>query len=222
MLKASIEDQNASLVRQAIILEEIALIKSGIATASTTDATSTAAAGAAAQRQTGTLASNAALSEGKAIAEMTAASAMSFGSMVPLIIAGIGALYAAYSAYSSTKSALTERMDDGIIGSGYGSRVLLTPQGGIAFNNKDTIVAGTNLTKGNDIISSPEGSINLGGGNDPRLLEEIMKMNRNIENLASRPIDITTNIDGEPLINMKGNFPNEDALVSAKDSFKIS
>lgn len=222
LLKASIEDQNASLARQALILEEIALIKSGIATASTTDATSTAAAGAAAQRQTGTLASNAALSEGKAIAEMTAASAMSFGSMVPLIIAGIGALYAAYSAYSSTKSALTEKMDDGAIGPGYGSRVLLTPQGGIAFNNKDTIVAGTNLTKGNDIVSSPEGSINLGGNNDPRLLEEIMKMNRNIENLASRPIDITTNIDGEPLINMKGNFPNEDALVSAKDSFKVS
>ena len=147
-------------------------------------------------------------------AKSTAAVAGSAGLLLPVILGGIAAVASAMAVFSA--------MDDGVIGPGYGSRVLLTPQGGIAFNNKDTIVAGTNLTKGNDVISSPEGSISLGGGSDPRLLEEIMKMNRNIENLASRPVDITTNIDGEPLINIKGNFPNEDALVSAKDSFKIS
>lgn len=217
-LSASIREQNSLLQQQVGILTEIELVKSGIATASTTDATSTNAAGVAAKRQTATLTTNAAAAGAKATADVTSASALSVGAAAPFIIAGIGAIMAAASVYSMVKSS----MDDGVIGPGYGSRVLLTPQGGIAFNNKDTIVAGTNLTKGNDVISSPEGSISLGGGSDPRLLEEIMKMNRNIENLASRPIDITTNIDGEPLINMKGNFPNEDALVSAKDSFKIS
>jgi hypothetical protein len=147
-------------------------------------------------------------------AKSTAAIAGSAGLLIPVILGGIAAVSAGMAIFSA--------MDDGVIGPGYGSRVLLTPQGGIAFNNKDTIIAGTNLTKGNDVVSSPEGSISLGGGSDSRLLEEVMKMNRNIENLANRPIDITTNIDGEPLINMKGSYPNEDALVSAKDSFKIS
>lgn len=60
-------------------------------------------------------------------------------------------------------------------GGGYGSRVLFGPEGAISFNNKDTIVAGTDLfQKGNDVISPPvqkaddmallgKGDINLGG-----------------------------------------------------------
>jgi hypothetical protein len=49
-------------------------------------------------------------------------------------------------------------MSDGIVsgksgGSGYGDRVLYGPEGAISFNNKDTIVAGTNLNYGNDVIS---------------------------------------------------------------------
>jgi len=50
-------------------------------------------------------------------------------------------------------------MNDGIVspksgGGGYGDRVLYGPEGAIAFNNKDTIVAGTDLfSKGDDVIS---------------------------------------------------------------------
>ena len=50
-------------------------------------------------------------------------------------------------------------MNDGIVspksgGGGYGNRVLYGPEGAIAFNNKDTIVAGTDLfSKGDDVIS---------------------------------------------------------------------
>lgn len=59
-------------------------------------------------------------------------------------------------------------------GSGYGSRTLFGPEGAIALNNKDTIIAGTDLfQKGNDVISPPvqkaddmallgKGDINLG------------------------------------------------------------
>ena len=54
------------------------------------------------------------------------------------IIAGVATTALLGSlAYAST-------MDDGII-PGYGKRVLSTPEGKIAFNDKDTIVAGTNL-----------------------------------------------------------------------------
>ena len=42
---------------------------------------------------------------------------------------------------------------------GYGKRVLSTPEGSIALNDKDTVVAGTNLQQGDDVISSPAGSI---------------------------------------------------------------
>jgi hypothetical protein len=43
------------------------------------------------------------------------------------------------------------------------------PEGAISFNNKDTIVAGTNLF-GDDVMSGPKDSINTGGG---ALLQEM-------------------------------------------------
>ena len=59
-------------------------------------------------------------------------------------------------------------MNDGVIsptsgGSGYGDRVLYGPEGAISLNNKDTIVAGTNLF-GNDVASGPEAPRAAGGG----------------------------------------------------------
>jgi hypothetical protein len=48
--------------------------------------------------------------------------------------------------------------------SDYGSRTLITPQGSYALSNQDTVIAGTNLFRGNDVYSGPKGAINLGGG----------------------------------------------------------
>ena len=48
--------------------------------------------------------------------------------------------------------------------SGYGERTLITPKGSYALNNQDTVIAGTNLFRGNDVYSGPKGAINLGGG----------------------------------------------------------
>lgn len=59
-------------------------------------------------------------------------------------IAGILALTAIVAAITGAFS----KADDAI-SPGYGQRVLLSPEGSIAFNNKDTIVAGTNLGRGN-------------------------------------------------------------------------
>ena len=56
---------------------------------------------------------------------------------IPYAIAGTTALIGGI--------ALATSMDDGIIPAGYGKRVLSTPEGKIAFNDRDTIVAGTNL-----------------------------------------------------------------------------
>jgi hypothetical protein len=45
--------------------------------------------------------------------------------------------------------------------SGYGDRTLITPNGSYALNNNDTVIAGTNLFRGNDVYSGPKDSINL-------------------------------------------------------------
>ena len=48
--------------------------------------------------------------------------------------------------------------------SDFGSRTLITPNGSYALSNQDTVIAGTNLFRGNDVYSGPKGAINLGGG----------------------------------------------------------
>ena len=63
-------------------------------------------------------------------------------------------------------------MSPGDGSSGYGKRTLLGPEGAIQLNNKDTVIAGTNLFRANDIISKaddiasfPKGALNMGGNN---------------------------------------------------------
>jgi hypothetical protein len=74
---------------------------------------------------------------------------------------------------------------------GYGARTLTTPTGTVALNNNDTVIAGTNLFKGDDVMSFPKGKLNLGGGNNGKL-----------EELMSTLIDVTkstkigVNLDG--------------------------
>jgi len=64
---------------------------------------------------------------------------------------------------------------------GYGARTLITPTGAVALNNNDTVIAGTNLFKGNDVTSYPEGALNLGGNNS------------RIENLLEKLIGVSSN-----------------------------
>jgi hypothetical protein len=59
--------------------------------------------------------------------------------------------------YGGKSNTSTKKADD--MFSGYGNRVLLHPEGAIALNNKDTVIAGTNLFRGDDVVSGPEGSV---------------------------------------------------------------
>jgi hypothetical protein len=57
-------------------------------------------------------------------------------------------------------------MSPGTGGSGYGSRTLFGPEGAIALNNKDTVIAGTNLFdskpgKADDMMSAPKGALQV-------------------------------------------------------------
>ena len=87
------------------------------------------------------------------IASITTASALTVGIGLVAITAGIAAGAAAMYAL----------MDDGAsFPAGYGSRVLSSPEGTFALNNKDTVVAGTNLfQKADDVELSGEGELSV-------------------------------------------------------------
>ena len=53
-------------------------------------------------------------------------------------------------------------MSPGTGGGGYGSRTLFGPEGAIQLNNKDTVIAGTNLfDKADDMMSAPKGALQV-------------------------------------------------------------
>jgi len=118
-----------------------------------------------------------ALQTAQAGAAVTASSAVTFGLGAIAILAAVGTVMAGVAGYL---------MDDGVIPggkSGYGDRVLLGPEGAISFNNKDTIVAGTNLFA-DDMAMAPEGSINMDAGNN-KMIEKMDKLIEKTEQLIS-------------------------------------
>ena len=84
---------------------------------------------------------------------------------IPLGI-GIPIGLAAVAGIAALAKGLFSQGDDilspGQNSSGYGNRVLLGPEGAISLNNKDTVIAGTNLFRGDDVVSSPAGSVGMG------------------------------------------------------------
>jgi hypothetical protein len=77
---------------------------------------------------------------------------------------------------------------------GYGARTLITPEGPIALNNNDTVIAGTNLFKGDDVISMGKGSLTLGSDISP-LVEAINSVKASIDKLYAK--DTTISMDGK-------------------------
>ena len=86
-----------------------------------------------------------------------------FGLGIPLAIAAIAGMAALVYKLSSKKA------DDAIFeGGGYGKRALLEEGSVTLFNNKDTIIAGTNLQKANDFRSSPDSGENTATPVEPQ------------------------------------------------------
>lgn len=114
---------------------------------------------------------------GIAAASLTANAAATFGVGAAIALAAAGA------AYVGLKAMTAEAADDMISSpSGYGSRTLIGPEGAIALNDKDTVIAGTNLfpeDKTNS-PSSPSISMNL----EP-LIQEMQGLKDGIERLIS-------------------------------------
>ena len=116
-----------------------------------------------------------------AIAAVTSASAATLGIGAIAIAAGIAGVVAAMASAKSSINA-DDMISPGSNSSGYGSRTLFGPEGAIALNNKDTVIAGTNLfPKGNDIISSPAGAIQMPDNSEAK------KTNALLEALINKP-----------------------------------
>jgi len=151
-----------------------------------------------------------------AASKVAGAEASTLGAATGPILAGIAAVMAVVGGLIM--------MNDGIIGpsnkSGFGDRVLLGKEGAISFNNKDTIVAGTDLFA-NDAIMEPgkpvktagTGEVQTGGGDMSSMIEAITA-------LANRPVDI--GIDGTKVIEATtGENPKVDGDEMAKNSYKV-
>lgn len=74
-------------------------------------------------------------------------------------------------------------ISDGVIPPGYGDRKLVTSGGTYALNNQDTVIAGTNLFRANDIMSKaddvmsyPKGALSLGGGDNSGVIAAIKEL----------------------------------------------
>jgi hypothetical protein len=115
-------------------------------------------------------------------------------------------------------------------GSGYGKRTLFGPEGAIQLNNKDTVIAGTDLfgsksSKGDDVMSAPQGGIKLtggggGGGDMAAVVNAISQLRADLNALANRPINVS--IDGTKVIEATtGANPNADGDAMRKNSYKV-
>ena len=114
-------------------------------------------------------------------------------STIPVVGVGLGAAAAAAITAAGFGLLNSQKADDMV---GYGARTLITPQGSVALNNNDTVIAGTNLFRGDDVISYPKNALSLGGGKQD---------NTETNNLLKQLIGTTKENYNKPgVINMDG------------------
>jgi hypothetical protein len=154
-----------------------------------------------------------------AAAATAGATAMSFGAIIPIILAGVGAVAGLIASFTA----------DDLMSAppGYGKRTLVGPEGAIQLNDKDTVIAGTNLF-GNDVKSEPGKPTQFSGkgeyklnGDSSAVVNAIAELRRDVNALANRPINVA--IDGKKVIEATtGNQPNTVGDESRKNSYQIS
>jgi hypothetical protein len=158
------------------------------------------------------------------------ASALTLGIGALAIAVGIGSIMSALNSAKSDQvaSAKSTKADDmispGGSGGGYGKRTLFGPEGAIQLNDKDTIIAGTDLgiNKANDMAMAPAGGFKVSSGGDNRaVVAAINELRQGLAAIANRPINVA--IDGEKVIKATtGQNPNTDGDEMRKNSYRIS
>lgn len=142
----------------------------------------------------------------------------------PVGMVAVGGLIGAGMAYLATAD---DMFSPGGSGGGYGNRTLMGPEGAIALNNKDDIIAGTDLFKGNDVSSEGGGATKMGGkgtmsvGSDmSSVVAAINTLGAKVEAMANRPINV--GMDGKKVVEAStGNNPNTFGEEVGKNSFAL-
>ena len=160
-------------------------------------------------------------------AAMATNAAVTFGIGVAVAVAAAAAGYAAVKALTAD-----DMMSQGQGSSGYGKRTLFGPEGAIQLNNKDTVIAGTNLF-GDDVKSEPgkstemadKGEIKIksnkeGSDNMSSVVSAVSTLGAKIDALASRPISVQ--IDGKEVIKATTEQnPNEQGNAIGVNNYEI-
>jgi len=130
----------------------------------------------------------------KGVAQM-AIDAYTSVAKIPFIGPALGAA-AAVAAYSLGKSYMNKKVDD-MMSPGYGKRILSAPEGTFALNNKDTVIAGTNLNPAVGVNTREERntSSNVTVTFDKNAINELKTAIREGASLA------TINLDGDRVSN---------------------
>jgi hypothetical protein len=110
----------------------------------------------------------------------------SAGAGAGLVFGGVGAIPGAIAGAAAAGGMELYKANANDLMSGYGERTLVTPKGAFALNNSDTVIAGTNLFRGNDVYSGPKGALSMSGGSD--VVDAIAKLGDRINQLAERPV----------------------------------
>jgi len=117
-----------------------------------------------------------------ATAKLFAGNAFAGPAGIALAIGGVATMAALIAGASSTVGKADDMVSPGGNGGGYGNRTLMGPEGAIALNNKDTVIAGTNLfPKGDDVVSRPAGAIQMPDNSEAK------KTNALLEALINKP-----------------------------------
>ena len=98
--------------------------------------------------------------------------------------------------------------------------MLLGPEGAIQLNNKDTVIAGTDLfSKADDMTSSPKGTLQIASNNSSNS-SDMKDLKDAMIAMANRPVNV--GIDGEKVIKATtGKYSNTYGDEVGKNSYKI-
>ena len=141
----------------------------------------------------------AAASATQAAAAISSASAATLGIAIPAIIGGIVAGGAAMYGLMKVNDMVMPGGGD----NGYGKRTLLGPEGAISLNNKDTVIAGTDLF-GDDVVSKGKGEIKLDQG-------------KNMDETNSLLRQVLDAIEKGSIITMDGSQVGESINIGARE-----
>jgi hypothetical protein len=107
------------------------------------------------------------------------------------------------------------------------------PEGAIALNDKDTVIAGTNLfdKKGNDIVSEPgknttfkaENEIKTSSGVDmSAVIEELRSLKAALQTFNQKPVQVAVTMDGKKVAEGLGNHATQLGTSANVGTSKIS